>query len=114
MTQRLAALTPATRSLPSGHQGLVDTRILSKPDQVASDGMNYSDWTFKLQSYMGAVEARYQPLMMDAEISTMPVPNATLGQDETQLSTHFFYGVVMLTSGPALDKCHNVGLYEIF
>ncbi len=45
----------------------------------------------------------------------MPVLSATLGQEETQLSTQLFYVLVMLTSGPvwsgpALAKYHNVGL----
>ena len=108
MTQRLAAATPLTRSAPSGHQGLVDTRILGKPNQFTSD------WSSTLRSYMGEVDTRYQQLMMDAETSTEPMFNATLRHDEVRLSTQLFHALVMLTSRPALDKCHNVGLNEGF
>ncbi len=59
-------------------------------------------------------DARYQQMMQDAECSTVPLLNATIGQEETQLSTQLFYMLVMLTSGPASDKCHEVGLNEGF
>ncbi len=63
---------------------------------------------------MGAVDTRYQTLMMGAETSTEPALNATLSHDGVLLSTQWFHLLVMLTSGPALDKCHKVGLNEGF
>ncbi len=84
MTQRLATATPAMRSAPSGQQGLVDTRSQGKPDQFAVDGIKYSDWIFKLKSYVGAVDASYQQLMIDAETSTVPMLKGTLGHDEVR------------------------------
>ncbi len=60
MTRRLATATPESRSAPSGHQGLVDMRLLGKPDQVECVGTRYSDWSSKVRSYMGAFDTRYQ------------------------------------------------------
>ncbi len=82
MTQRMTAATPATRSAPSGHQGLVDTRILGKLDKFDGDGTKCLDW-----SYMVAVDARYQLRMTGPETSAVPVLTAALGHDETKLST---------------------------
>ena len=114
LTHRLAAATPVGKSGSTREHGLVDTRILGKPDQFAGDGMKYPDWSFKLKSYMGAVDVRYQALMLSCENSTVPVLNAIMSGEEAQLSTQLFYVLVMLTSGSALDKCHNCGVNEGF
>ena len=48
------------------------------------------------------------------EQSTQPILNVGLSGDEAQLSTQLYYVLVMLSSGAALDKCHNSGINEGF
>ena len=84
--------------------GVVDTRVIGKPDQFDGDPMKYADWSFKLRSYLGAVDQQYQQ-----ELTTTSTPrlNATLGSEESALSTQMYYILVMTTAGAALDKCYN-------
>ena len=35
-------------------------RVIGKPDQFDGDPMKYADWSFKLRSYLGAVDQRCQ------------------------------------------------------
>ena len=92
--------------------GVVDTRVIGKPDQFDGDPMKYADWSFKLRSYLGAVDQRYQEELMKTESSSTPRLNANLGSEESALSTQRYYILVMTTAGAALDKCHNAGVNE--
>ena len=94
--------------------GVVDTRVIGKPDQFDGDPLKYADWSFKLRSYLGAVDQRYQQALTTTEATTTPRLNATLGSDGSALSTQLYYILVMTTSGSALDKCHNAGVNEGF
>ena len=38
--------------------GVVDTRMIGRPDQFDGDPMKYVNWSFKLRSYLGAVDQR--------------------------------------------------------
>ena len=94
--------------------GSVDTRVIGKPDQFDGDPMKYADWSFKLRSYFGAVDQRYQQQLTTTETSSTPRLNATLGSEEGALSTRMCYILVMTTAGAALGKCHNAGVNEDF
>ena len=54
--------------------GVVDTREIGKPDQFDGDPMNFADWSFKLRSYFGAVDQRYDDDrdMVDTETQRNP------------------------------------------
>ena len=56
LQQRVAVNVPIAK--PAASTSLVDTRILGKPDQFHGDSTKYPDWSFKLKSYMGAVDSR--------------------------------------------------------
>ena len=66
--------------------------------------MKYADWSFKLRSYLGAVDQRYQEDLTKTESSSTPRLNANLGSEESALSTLMYYILVMTTAGAALDK----------
>ena len=106
--------TPGQRVLA----GVVDTRVIGKTDQFDRDPMKYADWSFKLRSYLGAVDQRYQQEYQQelpkTEASPTPRLNATLGSEESAFSTQMYYILVMTTSEAALDKCHNAGVNEWF
>ena len=92
--------------------GVVDTRVIGKPDQIDGDPMKYTDWSFKLRSYLGAVDQQYQQELTTTETSSTPRLNATLGSEESALSTQMYNILVMTTAGAALDKYHNAGVNE--
>ena len=92
----------------------MDTRVIGKPDAFNGEGHKFPDWAFKLKAYMGAVDPRYQQSMAAAEASGTALLNDTMESHDAALSTQLYYVLVMLTSGPALDKCHNVGVNEGF
>ena len=85
--------------------GVVDTRVVGKPDQFDGDPMKYTDWSFKLRSNLGAVDQRYRS-------SSTPRLKATLGSEESALSTQMYHILVMTTAGAALDKCHHAIVNE--
>ena len=94
--------------------GVVDTRVIGKPDQFDGDPMKYLDWSFKLSAYFGAADQRYQEELTKTEASSTPRLNANLGSEESALSTQMLCILVMTTAGAALDKCHNAGVNEGF
>ena len=94
--------------------GVDDKRAIGKPDQFDGDPMKYADWSFKLRSYLGAVDQRYQEEMRKTESSSTPRLNANLGSEESALSTQMYYILVMATAEAALDKCHNACVNEGF
>ena len=94
--------------------GVVETRVIGKPDQFDGDPMKYADWSFKLRSYLGAVDQRYQEELTKIEASSTPRLNANLASEESALSTQMYYILVMTTAGAALGKCHNAGVNEGF
>ena len=75
--------------------GVVDTRVIGKPDQFDGDPMKYADWSFKLRSYLGAVDQRYQQELTTTEASSTPRLHATLSREESALSTQMYYILVM-------------------
>ena len=89
--------------------------MTGKPDQFDGDPMKFADWSFKLRSFLGAVDdQRYQQELTTTETSSTPRLNATLGSEESALSTQMYHILVMTTAGAALDKCHNAGVNEGF
>jgi hypothetical protein len=108
MSQLQGATPPPTR------HGVVDTRVIGKPEQYSGDPMKFADWSFKMRAYLGAVDQRYQTELQTTESSSVAMLNATMTQEQVGLSTQLYYILVMTTSGPALDKCHNAGVNEGF
>ena len=87
---------------------------IGKPNQFEGDPMKTADWSFKLRSYLVAVDQRYQEELMTKEASSTPRLNANLGSEESAFSTQMYYILVMTTAGAAVDKCHNAGVNEGF
>ena len=95
-------------------EGVVDKRVIGKPDEFDGDPVKYADWSFKLRPYFGAVDQRYQQELTTTETPSTPRLNATLGSEESTLSTQMYYILVVTTAEAALDKCHNAGVNEGF
>ena len=115
LTTRLASsASTSPQRPPDPRASLVDTRLLGKPENFSGDPQKYPGWSFKLKAYLGAIDVRYQALMAHVEQSSGPLLNVGLSPEEAQLSTQLYYVLVMLSSGAALDKCHNAGVNEGF
>ena len=114
--KRLAQQVQSMSSTPRQRvqAGVVDTWAIGKPDQFDGDPMKYADWLFKLRSYLGAVDQRYQEELTKTEASSTPRLNANLRSEESALSMQMYYILVMTAAGAALDKCHNAGVKEGF
>ena len=119
LAQERERLAQQVQSMPNTPRqrvqaGVVDTRVIGKPDQFDGDPMKHADRSFKLRSYLGAVDQRYQEELTKTEASSTPRLNANLESEERAPSTHMYYILVMTTAGAALDKCHNAGVNEWF
>ena len=70
--ERLAQQVQSMTGVPGQpvRAGVVDTRVIGKPDQFDGDPMKYADWSFKLGSYLGAVDQRYQQESTTTETSS--------------------------------------------
>ena len=55
----------ATLTITQKQPGVVDTRVIGRPDEFDGDRMKYADWLFKLRSYFGAVDQWYQAEVED-------------------------------------------------
>ena len=104
----------ATSTTTPRQPGVVDTRVIGRPDKFDGDPMKYAGWLFKLRSYLGAVDQRYQLEPTTTEAPSTPRLNATLSSEASCLGTQTYYILVMTTTGSALDKCHSAGVNERF
>ena len=62
------------------------TKVIGKPDHNNGDPTKFGDWSFKLKSYMGALDPRYQQPFAENEQSADPILNATRDHTEATLS----------------------------
>ena len=106
LSQQVQTMTSTTRQRVRAR--VVDTRVIGKPDQFDRDPMKYADWSFKLRSYLGDADQRYQQKLTTTETSSTP------RLKESELSTQMYYILLMTTAGAALDKCDNAGVNEEF
>ena len=106
-TSRVGASSPTTR-----FQSVVDTRVLGKPETFKGEPSKYRDWIFILKSYLGAIDSRFPELLEKVEGSDVAMYNATLTQDEVDLSSQLYYILVMLLRDRPLDRMHDVGIGE--
>ena len=104
----------ATSTTTQRQPGDVDTRVIGRPDKFEGDPMEYADRSFRLRSYLGAVDQWYQLEPTTTEASSTPRLDANLGSEASCLSTQMYYTLEMTTTGSASDKCHSAGMNEGF
>eukprot|EP00929_Paragymnodinium_shiwhaense_P111971 TRINITY_DN8021_c0_g1_i4.p1 TRINITY_DN8021_c0_g1~~TRINITY_DN8021_c0_g1_i4.p1 ORF type:complete len:1618 (+),score=271.11 TRINITY_DN8021_c0_g1_i4:701-5554(+) len=111
---RARAVVPAVSAPTPVAQSLIETQVLGKPGSFDGDVTKLPDWSFKFRSYMCAVDSRYTEMFEHVETSLVPTLNAVLEEKDVRMSTQLYHVLVMLCSGAALDKVHNVGQSEGF
>ena len=111
---RAAAATAAAAAIAVGGQGPrragtgegVDTRA----DRPLSTGTMPSDWSVVFRSYAGLVNTSLTNPLLHAEAADPVALVNTLKVDETMLEASLgFYHLLLLTTGPALDKVTTSG-----
>ena len=104
----------ATSTIKLKLPGVVDTRVIGRPDEFDGDPMKDTDWLSKLRAYFGAVDQRYQLESKTTEASSTPRLDAKLSCEASCHSTQMCHLLVMTTTGSASDKCHSAGMNEGF
>ena len=78
--------------------GVVDTRVIGKPEQFDGDPTKYAGWSFKLRSHFGALDQRYQEELAKTETSSTPRLDANLDSEGGALSAQMYYILVMTSA----------------
>ena len=104
----------ATSTIIQKQPGVVDTRVIYRPDEFDGDPMKYSDWLSRLRASFGAVDQWYQLESKTTQASSTPRLDAKLSCEASRLSTQMHYMLVMTVTGSASDKCHSAGMNEGF
>ena len=85
LTSQVQSATSTTiQKLP----GVVNTRLIGRPDEFDGDPMKYTDWLSKLGAYFGAVHQLYQMESKTTEASSTPRLDAKLSCEASCQSTH--------------------------
>ena len=102
----------AAAGVPASATPITDTKVIGWPDHYNGDPTRFGDWSFKLNSYMGALDSRWRQLFAEAEQSAVPIKNATRNSTDATLSVQQCCVLVRLSTDTALDKCHNARINE--
>ena len=94
----------ATSTTIQKQPGVIDTRVIGRPEEFDGDPMKYTDWLSKLRAYFGAVDHRYQTESKTTEASLTLRLDTKLSCEASCFSTQMYYILVMTTAGSASDS----------
>ena len=110
VAQRTGTLENAfTLSGGSGPQRpeLVDKRLLSKPSIFNGAQDRWSDWSFVLRAYIGAIDPTLRVDMDRAAVAADAVRHESLSADMASRSASLYYVLVLLSMDKALRKVRS-------
>ena len=82
----------------------VDTRLLERPGEFSGTQEAWRDWSAVFKGYAGAAVPRLQKLMEEAMRAEVPIPNATiLEEDDRAASAQLYWMLLMICNGAALN-----------
>ena len=84
---------------PSGATPTIDTKAIGKPDHFSGEATRFGDWSFKLQSHMGALDHRYERVIAEAEQSVNAILNAACAHGDAALSAQLLSPVSHVADG---------------
>ena len=87
-------------------QGLVDTRVLGKPDKFSGgieNRANWFQWARVLTAYCTTLRIAYGPLMKEAETRDTPILSPDPSEQTTALSVQLYMMLIMLLKEAALE-----------
>merc|ERR1712194_964585 len=104
--------TQASRPPPAAMQhGMVDTRLLGKPEKWNGNDSTWKDWRFVVRAYLHAAMPSIGPLLNRAEGEDAAQVECEHLADpvENAASQQLYYVLVLLTTERALDKVQAAG-----
>ena len=106
-TRRAADAAARARSFPRV-EGVVDTRLLNKPEEFSGRDGDWQKFSLLLRAYIGAVSPRMYELLKIAEDASMSIDRVDLDPGDDALDTQLYYILTMLTKEAGLDKVQLV------
>lgn len=92
-----------------GDSGLIDSRVIGKPETFSGEHAKWKDWSVKFRSYAAAHNERLGKRLKEVEELTEKVLNAAQTPEDARASISLYYILVMVTAGVALDLVVNSG-----
>jgi len=105
--RRAADAAARARSFPRV-EGVVDTRMLNKPEEFSGKDSDWPKFSLLLRAYVGAVSPRMYELMKIAEDVGRSIDRVDLDPGDDALDTQLYYILTMLTKEAGLDKVQLV------
>ena len=93
----------------SRDEGLVDTRLLSKPSPFDGRQSEWRAWKFYLENYVGAVDGEMLDQMGHAAVLNNEVPSDSLSTSERQKGRTLYYLLASLCGLSYVAKCIYFG-----
>ena len=81
--------------------GVVDTRILGRPERFDGKDAGWYDFKFEFENYMGAVNSTVVEMMEVAAKQQDMIPMSVMTADQKAVSQQLFYAMAMLVRGTA-------------
>lgn len=106
-TRRAADAAARARSFPRV-EGVVDTRMLNKPEEFSGRDGDWQKFSLLLRAYIGAVSPRMYELLKIAEDVGRSIGRVDLDPGDDALDTQLYYILTMLTKEAGLDKVQLV------
>jgi len=85
---------------------LIDTRLMQKPSTFAGDRASWSDWSFTVKAYVGAVSSRMRFLMQAAqgEENTVGLPE---DPEDQRANNQLYFVLAMLVKDMAMKRVRS-------
>ena len=90
--------------------GVVDTRILGRPERFDGKDSGWHDFKFEFENYMGAVNSTVVEMMEVAAKQQDPIPMNVMTEEQKAVSQQLFYVMAMLVRGTARRVVRKVKL----
>ena len=87
--------------------GVVDTRVLGKPDNWDGIEKALPKWSFVAKAYAGDIDQKLADDMTIAELSTTSLDNEVVTPEAQARSVQLYFILIMLCTGRALDRIAN-------
>ena len=90
--------------------GVVDTRILGRPERFDGEDANWYDFKFEFENYMGAVNNTVVEMMEVAAKQQDAIPMDVMTSEQKAVSQQLFYVMAMLVRGTARRVVRKIKL----
>eukprot|EP00971_Amphidinium_carterae_P129849 2571986-Amphidinium_carterae.1 len=94
--------------------GVVDTRLLSKPDSLSGKETDWPQFALHVRAYVGAISPRMLELLKRAEDPEVGIDRVDLDPGDDVHDSQLYYILTMLLKSTATDKVTLVDYGEGF